>query len=316
MSYILSIVVTVYNTEPYLRRCLDSCLNQIGVSSEDFEVLIVNDGSPDNSATIIDEYISQHANVRCVNQDNQGLSMARNNGLKASEGQYVWFVDSDDWISSESVRLIIDSAGNKPDVIPIKAINDGCNRDRNVIPSDAKDGKDVLLRGKWLFCGPFYVYKKSFWEENNFSYYPGIYHEDAELTPRVLYAAKKVCVIDKVLYYVYQTPGSITRKPKEKQSYDFLLVAEHLNDFAQHHVKEHELKKQLFYHASVLLNSGMSKMRHFDKKAQHKYNEHLYQHRKVFSCLWKSPLKYKIENILFCIFPKHYMGIYKLMKKF
>lgn len=315
MSPKLSIVVTVYNTEPYLRRCLDSCVNQEQMSQVDYEIVIVNDGSPDNSVILIDEYVSRYSNVRCVTQANQGLSMARNNGLKAANGEYIWFVDSDDWISSEAVRLIIEATRNLPDVIPVRAINDGSEYERNVIPVDAKDGKDIILRGKWDFCGPFYIYRKEFWKENKFSYYPGIYHEDAELTPRVIYAAQKVCVIDKVLYFVYQTPGSITRKPKEKRSYDCLLVAEHLNNFALQHINEPEIKKRFFHYASILFNNGLANMCHFNKDAWERYNDHLYEHREVFSCLSRSLLKYRIEYVLFSAFSKRYMEIYRQIKK-
>ena len=314
MIFKLSIVVTVYNTEPYLRRCLDSCVNQENVHPDDFDIIIVNDGSKDNSGLIIEEYVEKYTNVICVTQPNQGLSMARNNGEKAANGDYVWYVDSDDWISPNSVRRIINAMSGEPDVITIRAINDGSGIERNVIPKSVTTGKDLLLRGDWNFCGPFYIYKKDFWEKHEFAYYPGIYHEDAELTPKVLYEAVKVSVIDEVLYFVYQTPGSITRSPNIKRSYDMLFVAERLYSYALQKVSDQNLQNLFAYKASVLLNSSMSKMRSFSPKDQKQFNRVLYEHRSLFECLQKSPMKYKIERVLFSLFPGFYMQVYKIIK--
>lgn len=312
----LTIVVTVYNTEPYLKRCLDSCLNQEGVTLGDFEVVVVNDGSPDHSKLIIDKYVNEYPNIRCIDQENQGLSIARNNGMKASMGDYVWFVDSDDWINPQSVNLIKDAMKTRPDVIPIRAINDGSIKERNALPANLIDGKDVLKQKDWNYCGPFYIYRKGFMMDNDFFYYPGIYHEDAELTPRILYAAKTVKVVNQVLYYVYQTPGSIMRSPKVKKSYDCLFVAERLYSFTKCDVREDYIRDSFYNRISVLINNGLSNMRSFDKEEKRKYDNFIYEHKSLLNVLKMSCLKNKIEWILFSLFPKKYVRSYQFLKHF
>ena len=157
----LSIILTIYNKEPYLRRAFDSLLNQKGVLCQDYEVLAVNDGSTDGSTSIIDEYVRKEDRIRVLTQNNQGLSMARNNGADAAKGEYIWFVDADDLFSQHSVNLICKAIEKRPDIIPIYAQTDGLEAIRNQIPVSAKTGMDVILSGRFQVCGPFYIFRKS-----------------------------------------------------------------------------------------------------------------------------------------------------------
>ena len=99
----LSIIIPVYNVEPYLRECLESVLQQ---SFADWEAICVNDGSTDNSATILEEYGHKDDRFKIVNQPNGGLSAARNTGLKAATGEYVLFLDSDDWLEGNALEIV------------------------------------------------------------------------------------------------------------------------------------------------------------------------------------------------------------------
>ena len=179
----LSIVLTVYNKEQYLRRAFDALLAQEGTSDGDYEILVVNDGSTDGSSAIIEEIARENKRIRVLSQKNQGLSMARNNGVDALQGEYVWFVDADDIISSLSVKLICEAIASQPDVIPIYAKTEGVDIVRNAIPVDVKTGKDILVCGRWQQCGVFYIYRKSFLLDNNLRFMPGVYHEVAGITP-------------------------------------------------------------------------------------------------------------------------------------
>ena len=100
----VSIIIPVYNVEKYLKRCLDSVCNQ---AYENLEILIVNDGSKDGSLKICNEYANKYSNIKLLNQENQGLSESRNNGLKAATGEYVMFVDSDDWLCDGAVNEMV-----------------------------------------------------------------------------------------------------------------------------------------------------------------------------------------------------------------
>ncbi len=103
----ISIIVPVYNTEPYLGQCLDSIINQ---TLEDIEVICVNDGSTDNSLSVLEEYASKDNRIRIINQENKGQGFARNNGLKNVNGEYVLFVDSDDWIEINTCEALYKKA--------------------------------------------------------------------------------------------------------------------------------------------------------------------------------------------------------------
>nr|MCR4662874.1 glycosyltransferase [Endomicrobiaceae bacterium] len=99
----VSVIVPVYNVEQYLRQCLDSIINQ---TFKDFECICVNDGSTDNSLTILQEYSKKDNRIKIINQKNSGSSVSRNNGIKQALGQYVSFVDADDWITDNYLEIL------------------------------------------------------------------------------------------------------------------------------------------------------------------------------------------------------------------
>ena len=315
----LSIVLTVYNKEQYLRRAFDALLAQEGTSDGDYEILVVNDGSTDGSSAIIEEIARENKRIRVLSQKNQGLSMARNNGVDAAQGEYVWFVDADDIISSQSVKLICEAIASQPDVIPIYAKTEGIDIVRNAIPVDVKTGKDILVCGRWQQCGVFYIYRKSFLLDNNLRFMPGVYHEDAEFTPRMLYAAKSIKVIPEVLYTVYRDPDSITHVPRAKRAFDYLTVAESLSRFV---VDKGEagtsIGKAIDGYTAQDINNAFFVISQNSKNEQKKLNDAYYLKKKELNRALRSApqLKYKLESILFSIFSKHYVLIYKLMKSF
>ena len=263
----LTIIITVYNKEPYLRRALDALLNQQDANDIDYEVLAVNDGSTDRSASILEEFSECNSRLRILEQCNQGLSMARNNGVKVALGDYVWFVDADDSIASNAVYLICNAISSHPDIIPIYAKTEGVEKVRNEVPENVKSGKDILLSYKWEACGVFNVFRRSFLLDNDLSFYPGIYHEDVEFTPRVLYLAKTAVVIPEVLYTVYKTEGSITEVPKVKRAYDCLFVAESNNRIIDNNSERgSELGRVLSARVSNTITNSLNIMRRIDKK--------------------------------------------------
>ena len=313
----LSIVLTVYNKEAYLRRALDALLDQEGVNGDDYEILVVNDGSTDGSSLIIDEYAKRDERVRVLTQENQGLSMARNNGVEAAKGEYVWFVDADDTISKKAVCLICGAANHGPDVIPIYAKTEGTERIRNNVDRDAETGRDVLLGGKWEPCGVFNVFKRSFLLNNSLSFIPGIYHEDDEFTPRVLYNAQTVKVVPEVLYTVYRDPNSITQVPRPKRAFDYLTVAESLSRFIEAKgEKDTNIGISIFTHAALCINNGLYVISQNSREEQHRFNRAFSEKKDILleSLLTASQSKYRLEGALFKLFNGGYVGLYKLLK--
>lgn len=104
-KYILSIIVSVYNAEKYLETCLESLLNQ-DIDKSMYEIICVNDGSTDGSFAILKEYEKQYDNVVLIDKENEGVSIARNIGLEKARGDYVWFIDADDWVARQCFGII------------------------------------------------------------------------------------------------------------------------------------------------------------------------------------------------------------------
>ena len=105
----LSIIIPVYNVEKYIRSCVESVFRQ-GLSDEDYEIIIVNDGTKDRSMEQITDIVERHANIMVINQENEGLSVARNNGLAKAGGEFILFLDSDDLLMEGSLPLILQKA--------------------------------------------------------------------------------------------------------------------------------------------------------------------------------------------------------------
>ena len=315
----LTIILTVYNKEPFLRRALDALLNQVGTNDGDYEVLAVNDGSTDGSEAILEDYARRDSRVRILTQQNQGLSMARNNGADAAYGEYVWFVDADDTYSLKAVSLICNAIDSKPDVIPIYARTDGIEMVRNAIPTNVSTGKDVILCGRWQQCGVFWVFCKMFLLENNLRFMPGVYHEDAEFTPRMLYAAKTVKVVPKVLYTVYRDPNSIMQVPRPKRAFDCLIVSESLSRFVMdNHEEKTAIGKAIDDYTAQDINGAFDVICHNSKEEQKKLNKSFLEKRKTLLRPLRnaSKLKYRVEAAVFTLLPGCYVEIYRLMKRF
>ena len=308
----------VYNKEPFLRRALDALLNQKDTNDDEYEVLAVNDGSTDGSAAILEEYAQRDNRLRILTQQNQGLSMARNNGVEPAQGDYIWFVDADDSFSPRSVRLICDAMANYPDVIPIYAKTDGIDKVRNRVNPNLHTGKDILAKGDWAHCGVFWVLRKEFLLKNGLRFFPGIYHEDAEFTPRMLYFAETVHVVPEVLYTVYRDPNSITQVPRPKRAYDCLVVADKLiKFFDQQGNVGAELKRMMDYRIAMIINDAFFVISQNRIEEQRRFDSTFKTMPILLELLKNAPVrKYRIEAALFRCFSGHYTAIYRLMKQF
>lgn len=238
---ILSIVIPIYNKSTYLKKCVDSIINQ---KYDDLEIILVDDGSSDDCPRICDEYQSNYPNIKTIHQTNQGLSEARNKGLSQSGGQYIWFIDADDYIEANSVETIVALIKQyKPDIIAINAckVYDYKNTVSDFItipkmPEGLYTGTDIISISRYKNvkpCAPLYIYRREFLNKNKLKFYPGIYHEDCEFTPKVFCLAERVFYLKKRLYYLVMTKGSITRSVNHKKSYDLLKAADSLYRFLE-----------------------------------------------------------------------------------
>lgn len=317
----ISIVVPVYNVEKYLRRCLDSIISD-NKADNNIEIIIVNDGSKDSSQEIAEQYSLKYNNIIIVSQSNQGLSMARNNGLKRATGDYVWFVDSDDWISDGAIDVIRTSLEkNLPDVLQIRAANlingtDFVRGKEFTCPGQERDGATVFVEGNWETCAPFYVFRRKFLIDNNLTFFPGVFHEDNEFTPRMLLSAKSLIQINQVLYHVFQNPNSITRSVNYKKAFDLLIIVEELSKFMHRRQLSDDVAKKLSSFISLTLNSSFFATRGMSRDLKKQYKAKLTLNKRYWHCLERSGIrKYRLEYYLFKIFP-NYLGVYRCLKHF
>ena len=314
----LSIVIPVYNTEPYLDACLASCLKQ-DVDLSDYELVIVNDGTKDNAMAIAERFAKEYPNITIISQENAGLSAARNAGLVVSKGDYVWFVDSDDCIDKKALPLIFNKIEDKPDVICLQAKRSDTYVLRNVFSGNVSNGHDVLLHdfSDWDRCVPYFVFNRQFLDNQVLRFFVGIFHEDDEFTPRALFFAEKVSVIDTPMYYyLVKTDNTITKSSNPKKSYDNITVAESLSDFKEKHVKAEDIKQVFDNHISLIINNTLANIKDFDDDTKRDFNRFLGTKKHLFISLRRSnKLKYRLEYVLFSM-SKNYIGVYSFIQKF
>jgi len=225
---IVSIIVPIYNVERYLHKCVDSLLSQDLPSSE-YEIILVDDGSPDNCPQICDEYATAHKNICVIHQKNAGLSAARNSGFKIAQGEYICFLDSDDYWIPNVLSTILDQIENQHlDVLRYNYQNvreDGSIFEpfKNVKPyfdysSEVVDGETFLNDRLGFACYACqFLIRRELLVGCTFT--PGIYFEDTDWTPRMLLTAKRVASTELVVYHYLWREGSITlpTSPEKKQ---------------------------------------------------------------------------------------------------
>ncbi len=241
-----SIVIPVYNVESYLRECLDSVLGQ---TCGDFEAVCVNDGSTDGSLSILEDYAARDSRIRVISQPNGGLSAARNTGINAAHGDYILFLDSDDWLESDTLQTLADGldgedmlcfGGWRGDEVeqPTPAIfptgweyYNRCALDRHPFP---------------FVCVVLRCYRRTFLANNRLRFREGILHEDNHFTPRACLAAGRVRVISTSFYHYRIRQGSIMTTRSLRSREDMLRIA---NDLAGIFTQRDDIDRSVVYRA-------------------------------------------------------------------
>lgn len=241
----ISVIVPVYNVERYLRKCLDSVVNQ---TLKNIEVIIVDDGSDDGSAAIADEYAQRYEQFTCIHKTNGGLASARSSGLEIASGEYIVFLDSDDWVDADAYECLYKIAvdNNKPDVIMYRSYDEDTgyyipktgyyNREAiekeilpHLMPDFDHDGKPRYLR----FSNCMKIYKRSFLRGAGIQYHDGILiMEDVLFTLDCIDRAQSFYYSDKELYHVTVNPTSLSRTPYSKnKTKSMLLISEYIREY-------------------------------------------------------------------------------------
>ena len=227
MNPLISIIVPIYNVEKYIRTCIESILAQ---TYRNVEVIIVNDGSTDQSLAVISDLICSHHNVKVINQKNQGVSVARNTGIDVATGKYIIFVDPDDKIMPGFVSSLYQIADKTGADIVRGSFRDfngnipkGWVPDFNVPTNYGTIVLDQFLSSNISFVVWSSIYRLDFINSNHIRFTPGILFEDADFTIRAYMLAKLVATSPEPNYaYRINRPGSIlttkTTKNAQKMS--------------------------------------------------------------------------------------------------
>lgn len=239
----VSVIVPVYNVEKYLKRCLDSLINQ---TLSDIDIICINDGSKDSSLQILEQYAKKDSRIVIYNQENSGLSVARNTGLEHASGEYIGFVDSDDWVDLDFYEKLYNSAKNNNADI---AVADFIREHPNKKPKRLKLKEEKIYttpEDKFMICkvhreGCVWnkIYRTEFIKSINLKFVPKMYYEDRDFTIRSLYFSKKLVTTPNTYYRYFVNPKSIVNKRRNYiQDEHYILVRQQVLQF----IKEHNIK--------------------------------------------------------------------------
>ncbi|AZA77675.1 glycosyltransferase [Chryseobacterium sp. G0186] len=316
-----SLIVPAYQVENFIKRCLDSCFSQ-DLSSDEYEVLVINDGSKDKSLEIAQEYLSSHNNIHIFSQENKGLSEARNTGIRNAKGKYVWFIDSDDWINNNCLAEMYNLCEkNDLDILHFRATdfkNDqGVVREEDVtFYNQILSGKDYILNSSFIgFPVWLNIFKRSFLAENQLFFKAGIYHEDNEFSPRAFYYAKTVLFVEKSYYNVYHNPQSITRTANSKKSFDLLQVMEATSLFLKENVTEDKIKIKFYNYIGLAFNGAFDNILTASLEDRRLFISEIKKNQKLVNEISKSEiLKYRIQIFIFNMSMPLYLHVFSILK--
>lgn len=237
----ISIIIPVYNTEKYISECLESCINQ---SLNELEIIVVDDCTPDSAMNIVEKYREKDSRIKIIHHEkNKGLGGARNTGLREAIGEYLWFIDSDDYINTTACQTLYDYARkhdleilqfsscnftekDEKKIYELNLLNNPWTKSKILNPSDKKSG----LSGCPNVTAWSYITKTDFIK--NFEFREGVYHEDVDFTLKLFSQCKRFETVSYTAYYYRINPESITNTTlSEKRMNDMKILCNVLKDY-------------------------------------------------------------------------------------
>ena len=255
----ISIIIPAYNAAKYLNRCIESVAEQ-NLPHDCYEVIVVNDGSTDNTIDILDFLCCKYSCLRYVSTPNGGLSRARNRGIAEASGEYLLFLDSDDSFAPNVLRQIYEEMSkSRLDMMLLDYVHISFNGTLLDIPyrisqnsREVVSGRDFLLADCYppMIC--VYAYRRAFLAENALEMIP-IWHEDEEFTPRSIYFAQRIKYVSLTFYNYYQNSDSYTNQYSESHALNIIAAMESLHRFSVTFCTEKQVKKYFDNHIAVIL---------------------------------------------------------------
>lgn len=304
----ISVVVPIYNVQDCLERCVRSIMRQ---TYPNIEIILVDDGSPDSCGEMCDSFALEDARIKVIHKANGGLSDARNAGLELASGDYVLFVDSDDFIEADCCELFLDYMEMGPDILMGDCVtrNEGyaVKHYSNLNVNDCMTGMEYMVNALENRRFPVMVwlnlYKRKFLQDNQLQFLPGVYHEDIDFTPRVLLKAEKVVYTGIAFYHYMTNDASISaRKDKRKNCSDIYRICCSLKDDVE--VKKNKVLRKRLNNYLCECYMGM-----FRAGQLYRYgNEYVHKQYVISnSYLFRT----KLKALLFCISPEVFCRIGK-----
>ena len=307
----ISIIVPGYNVEPYIARCLDSLVNQ---TLKDIEIIVINDGSKDNTQKIVDEYAKKYPKIiKAFEIENGGLSNARNTGMKYATGEFIGFIDSDDYVKLDMFEKMYSKAKKDNLDIVLSDIIVKSDKGEHVLKSNLELSDDVVKN--YIISYPMAwtrIIKKDIMK--NFTFKKGIFYEDLHLMPSFVLETTKIGFTNYPSYYYIETPGSIMKQTSFNEK--FLDLFDVLENNKQKLFKKYPDEVEYLYITHLLRSATL---RFIDFSEGKKYLEKIKAIMTEDFPNWKSNIYYKKSGFklkLICIlaYGRHYT-VLKMIKK-
>lgn len=305
----LSFIVPVYKVEKFLDECLKSIIEQ---DFTDYEIILVDDGSPDKCPALCDFWAEHNEQIKVIHKENGGLSDARNAGLKVSQGRYVWFVDSDDWLKSNAATILKEAMFLYPDSdvysTPLSYYMDGDFK-KNDFSADVKyplSGVDYVNMKLPTGANQRFIIKRQLLIENYITFYKGVIHEDGPFGYLLMYFAKSVVCLSQPIYCYRQRNDSIMHSLSIRTSYDSIKNHKKLMAFCAQYVDE-ERKSWFMVLCSTILISSYTFVTHLFNTNDFKNFEdenRLYVINEIKKVIPLCHSKKKMVYRMFCFEPK------------
>lgn len=264
----VSVIIPVYNVEKYLRECLDSVLAQ---TYKDLEVILVDDGSSDNSGAICDEYAERDSRFRVIHKKNGGQATARNIGVSVSHGKYIYYLDSDDYLSSDAIEKLVRCADETDaDIIAFDAVSfseddvDWCDNLIHTSRYPLAPGKIMMcnmLENHEFYAGvPLHFFKSDFLKREKLFFVDRLIYEDLLYLTYAFLKAEKTALLNEKLYYRRLRSGSTTTSaPKKKnvKCYCYVLkrIIRELKRDGAGEVKKHSMRMLIYEHTEYAVEA-------------------------------------------------------------
>lgn len=317
---LISVIIPVYNVEKFLKKCLDSVINQ---TYTNLEIIVVDDGSKDKSGEICDSYKNKDARIKVIHKQNGGLSSARNVGLEKSNGDYILFLDSDDWIDLTYIEVLYNNLIENNCEISVpgfclsyengKRIKDSKINSKTVFSTE-EALSNYLFNGYITPCVASKLWKRELWE--NIKCPEGKLFEDQFTTYKLIMKSKLIVFDPSISYYYFKRNGSIGHSSFSKKTYDLLdaISKQYLDILAKYPNLENDLIVAKITWEIVFINFMIPVKQNYDYEVINNVRKEINQNRKkIVKCKYIGKIR-KFQILLLGVNFNLYKLMYSLYK--